>query len=201
MSLDKKPKGNPNWGPGKSGNPDGRPKGAKSLKSLLKVAPKLSEKNRHPVDELIRLADKAEQAASQVIITNPGATSWKVGEIVDRNEVLAMNAQIKDGRLVEAKVIPGGDTELAAKIWTDLLQYCEPKKKAVESAPEKPVSPDESVENAGKLLEEMERIANGNPGTNPSAESSNKTSLDNGTPEVSPKAGPTPDLRPDQGQH
>lgn len=194
MSLDKKPKGNPNWQKGKSGNPDGRPAGVKSLKSILKVAATLSEKKRHPVDELIRIADKVEQAASHVIITKSGATSWKIGEIVRRDEFTALNAQIKDGNLAEAKTIPGGNTELAAKIWADLLTYCEPKKKAVETAPEVPKTPQESVENADKLLTEMEEIGNGNTGTNAGTESSNQARLDKWKAKISPEAGSEEDL-------
>lgn len=150
MSLDKKPKGNPNWAPGKSGNPHGRPVGAKSIKGILKVAATLADKKRHPVDELIRLADHAELA---------------------------------------------GKNELAADIWRDLLKYCEPQKKAIESLPEKPTTPEESLENAHKLLEEMESI--GNSATHTGATSSDQISLDNGTPEVSPKADPTGDIRQD----
>lgn len=154
MSLDHKPKGNPNWAPGKSGNPHGRPAGAKSIKGILKVAATLAAKRRHPVDELIRLADVAE-------------------------------AQ--------------GKKELAADIWRDLLKYCEPQKKAVESAPEKPTTPDESLENAQKLLEQMEQIGNGNSGTNTGATSSDQTGLDTGTPQVSPETNPASDVRRDQG--
>lgn len=151
MSLDKKSKGNPNWTPGKSGNPHGRPEGAKSLKGLLKVAANLAGKKRHPVDELVRLADAAELR---------------------------------------------GEKELSAKIWQDLLKYCEPQKKAVETAPEKPTTPDESLENAQKLLEQMEQI--GTTATNTGATSSNQTGLDNGTPEVSPEANSEGDVRRDK---
>lgn len=184
MSLDKKPKGNPNWVPGKSGNPDGRPAGAKSLKSILKVAATLSEKKRHPVDELIRIADKAEQAASHVIITKSGATSWKIGEIVRRDEFTALNAQVKDGNLAEAKTIPGGNTELAAKIWADLLTYCEPKKKAVETAPEKPTTPEESKAAADAAMKYLQDLENGNADKDAGGTGSDQTRVGARTPEV-----------------
>lgn len=199
MSLDKKGKGNPNWSPGKSGNPNGRPTGAKSLKSILKVAATLFEKKRHPVDELIRIADKAEQAASHVIITKAGSTSWKVGEIVPRDEFTALNAQIKDGDLAEAKIIPGGNTELAAKIWADLLKYCEPQKKPVESAPEKSTTPEESKEAAEATLKLLQELENGQSGENAGTESSNSPSLDGGTPKVSTEASSEDNLRNDKG--
>src|SRR5581483_11712457 len=101
MSLDRKPKGNPNWVKGKSGNPSGRTAGVKSLKTLLKVATTLGGLKRHPVEELVRIADRAELSSLD------------------------------------------GGKELAAKIWADLLKYCEPQKKAVETAPEKPSTPEE----------------------------------------------------------
>lgn len=184
MSLDKKPTGNPNWSKGKSGNPSGRPVGAKSLKSLLKVAATLAEKKRHPVDELIRLADKAEQAASHVIITKPGATSWRVGEIVDRLEFTALNAQVKNGNLAEAKTIPGGDSDLAAKIWADLLRYCEPQKKAVESAPEKPTTPEESKAAADAAMKYLQDLENGNADKDAGGTGSDQARVGARTPEV-----------------
>ncbi len=158
MSLDHKPKGNPAWTKGKSGNPHGRPAGAKNLKSILKVAATLAEKRRHPVDELIRLADKAEFPA--------------------------------DGSKP--------DKELASNIWRDLLKYCEPQKKAIEVAPEKPTTPGESLENAQKLLEEMEQI--GNSGTNTSTTSSDTVSLDHGPTDLLTEADSESNLSSDQGE-
>jgi hypothetical protein len=198
MSLDK-PKGNPNW-VGRGGNPNGRPVGAKSLKSLLKVAATLADKKRHPVEELIRIADKAEQAGAHVVITKPGSTTWKIGDVVLRSELQQINSMMKTGEHAEAKVLPtaGVGVELAAKIWADLLKYCEPQKKAVESAPEKPITPDDSIENAEKLLKEMEAI--GNAGTNTHPISSNQTGLDNGTPGVSTEANSEDHLSSDQGK-
>ena len=43
---------------GKSGNPTGRPKGVKNAKTLLRTAEILLEKNRHPITELIGIADQ-----------------------------------------------------------------------------------------------------------------------------------------------
>lgn len=45
--------GNPGWGKGKSGNPDGRPK----LGSTMGVKRTLAKLKRNPVEELIDLAD------------------------------------------------------------------------------------------------------------------------------------------------
>lgn len=199
MSLDKKPKGNPNWAPGKSGNPNGRPVGAKSLKSLLKVAATLAEKKRHPVDELIRLADKAEQAASHVIITKSGATSWRVGEIVRKEELASLNAQIKDGNFAEAKVIPGGNTELAAKIWADLLKYCEPQKKAIESAPEKPTTPEESKAAADAAMQYLKELEDGQSGENFPATSSDTGSVGSREIGLPVETSTAPDLPSDKG--
>lgn len=194
MSLDKKSKGNPNWTPGKSGNPDGRPVGSKSIKSILKVAATLSEKKRHPVEELIRIADKAEKAASHVIITKAGATSWRIGEIVSREEFTALNAQVKDGNLAEAKTIPGGNTELAAKIWADLLKYCEPQKKAVETAPEKPTTPEESKAAADAAMKYLQDLENGTTIRESGTESSHSSGMADRTFKVSPETGTEEDL-------
>lgn len=200
MSLDK-PKGNPNW-VGKGGNPNGRPVGAKSLKSLLKVAATLAEKKRHPVDELVRIADKAEQAGAHVVITKPGSTTWKIGDVVLKTELQQINSMMKTGELAEGKALPtaGVGTELAAKIWSDLLKYCEPQKKAVETAPEKPATPEESKRNAEAAAAYLKELEDGNAGENTGAVSSNPTGLDNGTPEVSPQANPETDLRSNQGK-
>ncbi len=158
MSLDQKPKGNPNWQKGKSGHPQGRPAGAKNLKTILKVAATLAGKRRHPVEELIRLADKAEFPA--------------------------------DGSKP--------DKELASNIWRELLKYCEPQKKAIEVAPEKPTTPGESLENAQKLLEEMEQI--GNAGTNTNTTSSDQTGLASGETSLPTEADSESNLSSDQGE-
>lgn len=157
MSLDNKPKGNPNWVPGKSGNPDGRPKGAKSLKGILKVAATLAEKKRHPVEELIRIADHAE---------NFPATGGK---------------------------------ELAAKIWADLLKYCEPQKKPVETAPEKPTTPEESKKNAEEAMKYLQELENGTSGENPGSASGHPPRMADGSSSLSPEASSTPDLPSDKG--
>lgn len=198
MSLDFHPKGNPRWTKGQSGNPAGRPKGGKALKTVLKVAATLSGLKRHPVEELVRIADKVEKAANSLVITKPGATSYKVGEIVSKIDFETAKAMVKGDNKPEAKPLPGGDNELAAKIWSDLLQYCEPKKKAQEVAPEKPLTPEESKENAEKLLEEMERIADGQ--SNTSTESSGQAGLGDGEAQVEAEANSENDLRPDQGE-
>lgn len=200
MSLDKKPKGNPNWQKGKSGNPDGRPVGAKSLKNILKVAATLSGKNRHPVDELIRIADKAEAASSNVVITKPGCTTWKVGEIVSKTEFSAMCAAVRTGEMPEAKAIPGtGGTELAAKIWADLLKYCEPQKKAQEVPPEKPTTPEESKAAADAAMAYLKELEDGSAGENPSSDTGNPPRMAEGASCLSPETSTTSDLPSDKG--
>lgn len=61
--------------------------------------------------------------------------------------------------------------ELAAEIWMKLLQYLEPAKKPVESAPEKPTTPEESVKNAEELLKELEDMANAGQSSTSTTES------------------------------
>jgi len=68
--------------------------------------------------------------------------------------------------------------ELASEIWLKLLQYLEPTKKPVESAPEKPTTSAESVQNAEALLKELEEMANVGQSTSSTTEStSDKDSL------------------------
>jgi hypothetical protein len=60
MSLDSKNKGNPNWGPGKSGNPYGRPRGGTNKINLNKVEDRLLHKHKvHPTDQLVSIAQQA----------------------------------------------------------------------------------------------------------------------------------------------
>lgn len=52
-----------------------------------------------------------------------------------------------------------GNHKLAAEIWSTIQEYIEPKKKPVETAPEKPLTPKDSKEAAEathKLLQELE---------------------------------------------
>lgn len=59
-----------------------------------------------------------------------------------------------------------GKIEEAAKIWENLLKYCEPTKKPVEQPPELPTTPEESkaaAEETYKLLEELERQGGPSP--------------------------------------
>lgn len=201
MSLDHKSPGNPNWVKGKSANPNGRPKHGLNLKTLLKVASTLADKKRHPVEELIRIADKAEAASSNVVITKPGCTSWKAGEIVTKIDFAAMCAAVKNGEMPEAKAIPGvGGTELAAKIWADLLKYCEPQKKPVEVAPEKPTTPEESKAAAESAMAYLQELENGPAGENTRTESSDQIRLGDGETKVSSEEVPEKDLRSDKGE-
>ena len=114
MSLDYKPKGNPNWKKGISGNPAGKPRGLQQKKRSLKVGERLTYKHKkNPVDELVWIANQA---------------------------------------------VNSGKLDLAKEIWTDLLQFMEPKKRAQEVAPEVIATPElskESVENTLKMLEEL----------------------------------------------
>lgn len=123
MSLDQKPKGNPNWKKGQSANPQGKPRGVKHKKTLMdKVNERLKFKHKvHPVDQLVSIALQARLNASP------------------------MNK----------------DLELAADIWLKLLQYMEPTKKPVESAPEKPQTPEQSREAAEAALKLMEELSDG----------------------------------------
>lgn len=200
MSLHEKSKGNPEWVKGRSGNPNGRPKNAKSLKTILKVVPTLADKKRNPVEELIRIADKAEKAEGAFIVVDPGCTSWKVGKIVSSAELeITNNAIPADKKKPQVKVIPGseGGRELAAKIWQDLLRYCEPQKKAQEVAPEAPRTPEESkaaAEEQARLIKELEDGANGE------TESSDPSGLAVGSSSVSPEASSEEDLRGNQSQ-
>jgi hypothetical protein len=68
------------------------------------------------------------------------------------------------------------DLELAADIWVKLLQYMEPTKKPVESAPEKPQTPEQSREAAEAALKMMEEISDGQTQDNRGAEGSRDTS-------------------------
>lgn len=61
MSLDEKPRGNPNWKKGTVTNPGGKPRGTKNKKNLVqKVNDRLQYKHKmHPVDQLVSLAVEA----------------------------------------------------------------------------------------------------------------------------------------------
>ena len=67
------------------------------------------------------------------------------------------------------------DYELASDIWLKLLQYIEPAKKPIESAPEKPTTSAESVQNAEALLKELEEMANAGQSNTPTTESSSNS--------------------------
>lgn len=58
------------------GNPGGpgRPKGARSLKNMLKADVVCQQEGRHPISELMRLADKAEKEGNLDL----ASTNWKV---------------------------------------------------------------------------------------------------------------------------
>ena len=51
--------------PGQSGNPSGKPKGRKNVKTLLSAAATLTLAGRNPVTELIKLADEANGRGSR----------------------------------------------------------------------------------------------------------------------------------------
>jgi hypothetical protein len=86
--------------------------------------------------------------------------------------------------------------ELASEIWLKLLQYLEPTKKPVESAPEKPTTSAESVQNAEALLKELEEMANAGQSTASTTESpSNTSSMATGPTSIQIEACPEEDLQ------
>jgi hypothetical protein len=86
--------------------------------------------------------------------------------------------------------------ELASEIWLKLLQYLEPTKKPVESAPEKPQTSAESVQNAEALLKELEDMANAGQSTASTTEStSNQDSMAAGETPIQIEACPEDDLQ------
>jgi len=86
--------------------------------------------------------------------------------------------------------------ELASEIWLKLLQYLEPTKKPVESAPEKPQTSAESVQNAEALLKELEDMANAGQSTASTTESpSNQDSMAAGETSVQIEECPENDLQ------
>ena len=88
------------------------------------------------------------------------------------------------------------DLELAADIWTKLLQYMEPTKKPVESAPEKPQTPEQSKEAAEAALKMLEEISNGQTSDNRGTErSSDSSSMGKGTADLQTEASSEKDLQ------
>lgn len=86
--------------------------------------------------------------------------------------------------------------ELASEIWLKLLQYLEPTKKPVESAPEKPTTSAESVQNAEALLKELEDMANVGQSTASTTEPTSSTnSMATGPSPVQIEAYPEEDLQ------
>jgi hypothetical protein len=101
-------------------------------------------------------------------------------------------------QLVEIAVMAqlNKEYELASEIWLKLLQYLEPTKKPVESAPEKPTTPAESVKNAEELLKELEDMANAGQSTASTTESpSNPASMEVGETPVQIETCPEEDLQ------
>lgn len=86
--------------------------------------------------------------------------------------------------------------ELASDIWLKLLQYMEPAKKPIESAPEKPTTSAESVQNAEALLKELEDMANAGQSNIPTTESpSDKNCLVPGPIDLQIETDPEADLQ------
>lgn len=54
-----------------------------------------------------------------------------------------------------------GKHDKAAEIWMEIQSYVEPKKKAVETAPEKPITPEQSKENVDEMLKLLEEASDG----------------------------------------
>jgi len=87
------------------------------------------------------------------------------------------------------------DLELAADIWVKLLQYMEPTKKPVESAPEKPQTPEQSREAAEAALKMMEEISDGTSIKRGDEGSSNSPSLGTGATDIQAEARSEKDLQ------
>ncbi len=65
-----------------------------------------------------------------------------------------------------------GKIEEAAEIWTNLLRYCEPAKKPIETAPEKRNTPSDSKAAADETFKLLEELENGRSETKGSEGSS-----------------------------
>lgn len=78
--------------------------------------------------------------------------------------------------------------EEAAEIWLKIQEYCEPKKKAVETIPEKPITPEQSKENVDDMLRLLEEASEDNGQQNEG--SSDTDSLDAGKPEIQAETSP-----------
>jgi len=84
--------------------------------------------------------------------------------------------------------------DLAGKIWLELQQYREAKRKPVEVA-EVSVTPEESKERVDAAIEMLEELSG-----RENQESSNQTQLGNRAAEMAPETSPDQDVRGDSGQ-
>lgn len=75
-----------------------------------------------------------------------------------------------------------GKLEESADIWLKIQEYCEPKKKPVETAPEKPISPEQSKENVDDMLRLLEEASEENGQQNEGNAKEDLSQLQAGTP-------------------
>lgn len=78
----------------------------------------------------------------------------------DRLDALERNPIDALIRLAD-KLELAGKHDKAAEIWMEIQSYVEPKKKAVESVPEKPLTPEQSKENVEDMLKLLEEASDG----------------------------------------
>jgi hypothetical protein len=88
-------------------------------------------------------------------------------------------------RLADKLELAGKDVD-AAEIWLKIQEYVEPKKKPVETAPEKPLTPEQSKENVEEMLQLLEEAENGGS----EEVSSDTDGLHSGKPEVQAETSP-----------
>lgn len=125
------------------------------------------------------------------VAQNPQGRPRGLNHLKVRERLLGKHKTHPVDKLVQlANLVAVTDPELAAEIWLKLLSYMEPAKKPVETAPEKPGTPEDSkaaAEAAHHLLQELENDSNreGSSGT---------PSVANRKPEIQAEAGSEEDL-------
>lgn len=79
-----------------------------------------------------------------------------------------------------------GRFEEAADVWLKIQEYVEPKKKPVETAPEKPITPEQSKENVEEMLKLLEEAEDGRQ----EEAGSDKGGMVDGQSEIQTETGP-----------